>query len=287
MPKARTLAEAEGLPSRNRLKAELRVGSPKATQIRQALANEGYEPTAPEPAVSEAEPRAAAVGIEDTKTTSDPAAAPVLDGPVDTVEVAARVDQPTEVEDAVMQDAPVADPDPQPSGTASQSTPVATSDTVTDPSEPTEPAPGKPEKKRVPVWPVLLLLLPASVAIWSGWVGLGKLAGFGPVHPLPGIADGVVIDSSITLPIGMETYSAYALFVWLSGRASIKAVKFARASALLALAIGSAGQVAYHLMAAPKAGAGPVITAAVACIPVAVLGLGASLGHLVRNGDNE
>ncbi|MGH8792319.1 MAG: ABC transporter permease, partial [Stackebrandtia sp.] len=82
------------------------------------------------------------------------------------------------------------------------------------------------------------------------------------------------------------TYSAYALYVWLSGRASKKAVAFARVSALIALSIGAAGQIAYHLMAAPDDGAGPVITATVACIPVAVLGMGASLAHLVKNTEN-
>jgi hypothetical protein len=35
----------------------------------------------------------------------------------------------------------------------------------------------------VRVWPVMVLALPAFVAIWSGWVGLGGLTGFGVVHP--------------------------------------------------------------------------------------------------------
>ena len=37
------------------------------------------------------------------------------------------------------------------------------------------------------------------------------------VHPLPGIGDGFTINTAITLPIGVETYAAYALRVWLSG----------------------------------------------------------------------
>ncbi len=43
------------------------------------------------------------------------------------------------------------------------------------------------EDKSRRAWPVLLLALPAFVAIWSGWVELGRLTGFGPVSPLPGI----------------------------------------------------------------------------------------------------
>lgn len=144
-------------------------------------------------------------------------------------------------------------------------------------------AAGKP--KPLAVWPVLCMLLPASVAIWSGWVGLGEYAGFGPVRLLPGIADNFVINSAITLPIGMEAYSAYALYVWLSGRASERARKFARTSAIISLAVGSLGQVTYHVMAALELPAAPVwIVAGVACLPVAVVGLGAALAHMVRAG---
>jgi len=133
------------------------------------------------------------------------------------------------------------------------------------------------------VWPVWLLMLPASVAIWSGWVGLGQMAGFGPVRILPGIADQVVINSAITLPIGMETYAAYALYVWLSGKARGKARRMARNSAIAAMVVGALGQIAYHVMAAANVGAAPWwITAGVATLPVAVLGMGAALAHMVR-----
>jgi hypothetical protein len=140
-----------------------------------------------------------------------------------------------------------------------------------------------PHVKPVRVWPVWLLMLPATVAIWSGWVGLGELAGFGPVRPLPGIADGIVINSAITLPIGMEVYAGYALYVWLSGRATGRALAMARTSAIVALLVGALGQIAYHVMAAAGVAAAPWwITAGVACLPVAVLGMGAALAHMVR-----
>ncbi|GAB3265209.1 hypothetical protein GCM10027456_48500 [Kineosporia babensis] len=131
-------------------------------------------------------------------------------------------------------------------------------------------------------WPVLLLALPAFVAIWSGWVELGGMTGFGEVKPLPGIAEGFVINTAITLPIGVETYAAYALNVWLSGGTSRRATRFARASALGSLALGAGGQIAYHLMKAAGIVQAPWwITAVVACLPVAVLGMGAALHHLV------
>jgi len=135
--------------------------------------------------------------------------------------------------------------------------------------------------RRPVVWPVLLLCLPAFVAIWSGWVELGGLAGFGIVHPLPGIADGFTVNTAITLPIGVETYAAYALWVWLSNRAAGPARRFAKWSAIGSLIFGGAGQVAYHLLNAAGLTEAPwPITAAVACLPVAVLGMGAALAHL-------
>jgi len=68
----------------------------------------------------------------------------------------------------------------------------------------------------MPRWPLFLIASPAAVAIWSGWVGLGGLCGFGPIHPLPGIADGFTINTAITLPVGVEAYGAYALRAWLT-----------------------------------------------------------------------
>jgi hypothetical protein len=128
--------------------------------------------------------------------------------------------------------------------------------------------------------PLALLSLPAGVAIWSGWVALGTLCGFGKVQPLPGLWDSLVIDTRVTLPIGMETYAAFALRVWLTSRPGT-ARQFAKLSALAALTIGAAGQVAYHLMSAAGITAAPwPVVAMVATLPVVVLGMGAALAHL-------
>jgi len=136
---------------------------------------------------------------------------------------------------------------------------------------------------RVPSWPLLLLAAPAFVAIWSGWVGLGELTGFGTVRPLPGIWPGLELDTAITLPIGVETYAAYATRAWLTPGVPERARRFARTSAIGALALGALGQVAYHLMVAAEVTSAPwPITAAVSCLPVAVLGMGAALVHLLR-----
>lgn len=142
-----------------------------------------------------------------------------------------------------------------------------------------------PARQQLKVWPVVLLALPAAVSIWSGWVGLGQMTGFGKIRPFPGtwLSDWQ-LDTAITLPIGMEAYAAYALHVWLSGRAPARAVAFARRSAIGALVLGAAGQVAYHLMSAAGVERAPwLITTGVACLPVAVLGMGAALAHLIRS----
>jgi hypothetical protein len=145
-----------------------------------------------------------------------------------------------------------------------------------------------PAARPVRAWPLLLLAAGAFVAIWSGWVGLGEMTGFGPIHLLPGIADQFVLDTAITLPVGVEAYAAFALRVWLSPTTPHRARRFARTSALTSLALGAAGQVAYHLMTAAGVTAAPwPITTAVSCLPVVVLGCGAALAHLLHTDTAE
>lgn len=149
-----------------------------------------------------------------------------------------------------------------------------------------DPVPARPRVRPFPIWPVLLLTCGAFAATWGGWVGLGGLCGFGPINLLPGIGRGWTINSAITLPIGMETYAAYAMGAWLTGRPlPDKARKFAKVSSLVALGIGSLGQILYHLMIAAGWTRAPwPVTILVSCVPVMVLGLGAGLAHLVRSG---
>ena len=71
-------------------------------------------------------------------------------------------------------------------------------------------------RSTLPRWPLILIALPAAVAVWSGWVGLGDLCGFGPVNLLPGIGGGFHLNTAITLPVGVEAYGAYALGAWLT-----------------------------------------------------------------------
>jgi hypothetical protein len=60
-------------------------------------------------------------------------------------------------------------------------------------------------------WPLLVLAAPAAAEVWSGWVGIARKTGFGLVSPLPGIWPSLHLDTSITLPVGVEAYSLWPL----------------------------------------------------------------------------
>lgn len=135
---------------------------------------------------------------------------------------------------------------------------------------------------------LLLLALPAFVSVWGGWVGLGTLAGFGPVALLPGIADGFRVNLAVTLPAGMEAYAVIGLAVWLSKRtASERTRRFAMWSSCGALAVGSLGQIGYHVLSKPPTGAPMFVTVFVSCLPVAILGMGAALFHMIGEDQRE
>ena len=134
-------------------------------------------------------------------------------------------------------------------------------------------------------WPLLVLAAPAAAEVWSGWVGIAQKTGFGLVSPLPGILPSLHLDTSITLPVGVEAYAAYALRAWLAGEHSIsgRTRRFAKWSAICSFALGMAGQVAYHLLAQAGAARAPwPITMIVSCLPVLVLAMGTTLAHMLR-----
>ncbi|MEV7228319.1 ABC transporter permease [Polymorphospora sp. NPDC051019] len=253
LPEAKALAARLGkTPPRNTLMKELKIGAPKATALIERLT---AKPTGP---------------VYDYPEPIGPDPAPTPAVPESTASVVPNptLPEPTTVAEA----SPLVAVDGHPGSNI----------TAVESDNP-------PAKTRRPVaWPVLLLALPAFVAIWSGWVELGELAGFGVVNPLPGIWDDLSLNTAITLPIGVETYAAFAMWVWLSGRAPGKARRFAKWSALGSLIVGAGGQVAYHLMTAAGMTAAPWwITTAVACLPVAVLGMGAALAHLLHTTDTD
>ena len=134
-------------------------------------------------------------------------------------------------------------------------------------------------------WPLLVLAAPAAAEVWSGWVGIAQKTGFGLVSPLPGIWPSLHLDTSITLPVGVEAYAAYALRAWLADEQSIsgRTRRFAKWSAICSFTLGMAGQVAYHLLAQAGAVRAPwPVTTIVSCLPVLVLAMGTTLTHMLR-----
>jgi hypothetical protein len=134
-------------------------------------------------------------------------------------------------------------------------------------------------------WPLLVLAAPAAAEVWSGWVGIAQKTGFGRVSPLPGIWPSLHLDTTITLPVGVEAYAAYALRAWLAREDWIggRTRRFAKGSAIRSFALGMAGQVAYHLLAQAGITRAPwPITTLVSCLPVLVLAMGTALAHMLR-----
>jgi hypothetical protein len=134
-------------------------------------------------------------------------------------------------------------------------------------------------------WPLLVLAVPAAAEVWSGWVGIAQKTGFGMVAPLPGIWPSLHLDTSITLPVGVEAYAAYALRAWLAGEHAVspRTRRFAQWSAMLSFALGMAGQVTSHLLAGAGVTRAPwAITTIVSCLPVLVLAMGTALAHMLR-----
>jgi hypothetical protein len=133
----------------------------------------------------------------------------------------------------------------------------------------------------ITVW---LIALSAFIATWGGWVGLGKMTAFGETQLLPGLVDTLTINLAVTLPLGLEAYSALAVIVWLSHNPhSPRTRSFARASAMLSFALGASGQVSYHLLHAAGIEKAPwPIVAAVSCVPVLLIGMGTALLHMYQ-----
>ena len=59
---------------------------------------------------------------------------------------------------------------------------------------------GSGRVRAVRSWPLFVLAPPAVVAVWSGWVGIGQMTGFGQVHPLPGLWDSLHVNTATRGP---------------------------------------------------------------------------------------
>jgi hypothetical protein len=275
--KVRELAVEMGeWPSRNKVMTTFRVGAPKATDALAALRAAGFDPTtAPTTA------RAAGTGPESAPEASTKPGLHVVK-PADAEASAGRTNGHRIAAEPANRTSEGAD-----TGETAEKSPDGAAGEVSSEVAPVV-DPGTRRRVRVPRWPILLIALGAFVSIWGGWVGLGELAGFGPVRLLPGIADEFVINSAITLPLGVEAYAFYALWVWLApagAHVPPRARRFACWSSIAALGLGLFGQATYHLLITAGVRTAPwQVVVFVSCLPVLVLGAGAALAHLTHGG---
>lgn len=133
----------------------------------------------------------------------------------------------------------------------------------------------------------LVIAVPAFLAVWSGWIGLGEMTGWGERNMLPGlVADGgwATIHTSITLPIGIEAFGALSMAVWLASRnAGGTLPRYAAFCTFGSLALGAFGQVSYHVLTAAGEPAPSWLVGFVAVLPVIVLGASVGLIHLAAS----
>lgn len=81
-------------------------------------------------------------------------------------------------------------------------------------------------------------------------------------------------------------YAAFALRSWLTSNPAVsdRTRRFARWSAIAAMALAMSGQVAYHLLTQAGVTRAPwEVTTLVSCLPVLVLGMGSALAHMLRS----
>lgn len=141
-------------------------------------------------------------------------------------------------------------------------------------------------RRRLSPWYLAPIGASAFIAIWSGWVGIGGMTGFGKVNLLPGIGHGLQINSAITLPLGMEAYAAYAIHAAITPGIPPRAREFAKWSSVAAIVVGMIGQTTFHLLSAIGAKSAPwPVTLGVSCLPVLVLGMAVMLAHLMSDDD--
>lgn len=131
-------------------------------------------------------------------------------------------------------------------------------------------------------WPLAAMSVPAMLAIWSGWVGLGEMTGYGPVKILPGIAD-VTVNTAIALPVGVEIFAVTTMSVWFSpAPLRVRTRRTAMVLSLVSALLGLAGQVGYHVLVAGGTKTAPDwLTMFVACLPVLIVVCAAALFHMV------
>jgi hypothetical protein len=130
------------------------------------------------------------------------------------------------------------------------------------------------------MWPLYLISVGAVLAVWSGWVELGVMCGFGIEQPLYGIWNGLRINAAISLPLSMEAYGFYAMGFWFDPGEADDVRSYAQWTTILAYCLGFAAQATYHVLAAMHAAHAPIpVVVLVSGVPVATICAAGGLLH--------
>jgi hypothetical protein len=144
--------------------------------------------------------------------------------------------------------------------------------------QPVQPVQAGPKRKAI--WPLYIISSGAVLAVWSGWVGLGTLCGFGEVQPLIGIWDGLKLNAAIALPLTMEAYGFYAMGYWFDPDEPKDVRRYAQWTCIVAYAMGFLAQATYHVLVSWHRVHAPVpVVVLVAGVPVATICFAGGLLH--------
>lgn len=138
----------------------------------------------------------------------------------------------------------------------------------------------RPNTKSRAMWPLYLISVGAVLAVWSGWVELGAMCGFGIEQPLYGVWNGLKINAAISLPLSMEAYGFYAMGFWFDPDEAEGVRKYARWTTILAYTLGFLAQATYHVLAAMHMQHAPIpVVVFVSGVPVATICVAGGLLH--------
>ena len=138
--------------------------------------------------------------------------------------------------------------------------------------------------QRVGTWPLLVLALPAAVAVWSGWVGIGQMTGFGQVTSCQ--ESGTPCISTPPSPCRSASKPTPPTHCGPGCPPALRSLPGPAGSPAGQRSDPSCsawpGRSPTTSSRRPVLRMRPGITTAVSCLPVLVLGMGAALAHLLR-----
>ncbi|MFE3195878.1 hypothetical protein ACFXHA_43245 [Nocardia sp. NPDC059240] len=123
---------------------------------------------------------------------------------------------------------------------------------------------------------LVLTALPVAVLLWGSWAELGAMTELRALHPLPGLADHLTLDLSLTPAVSLLGFLLWVTQLW-SRKPRVLPRRGAAAMSAVGL-IAVAGYLAIHTAGWSVASPAPAaVLAAVSCTPILVAAAAALL----------